>query len=73
MTKAKFFWSQSTLLYFRGLLSYQYDENRNKIYKVDSKVNKLIDTYVRWDCQLEEAETYEELAEDLINQVYKYV
>ncbi len=56
----KFFWNLDTLEYFKELKS----ENENKFF------NELIN-FVKYECDLEEGETYEDLQVDLLNQIEK--
>ena len=54
----KFFWNLDTLEYFKELKS----ENENRFF------NELI-SFVKYECDLEEGETYEDLQVDLLNQI----
>ena len=54
----KFFWNLDTLEYFKELKS----ENENRFF------NELIN-FVKYECDLEEGETYEDLQVDLLNQI----
>jgi len=54
----KFYWNLDTLEFFKELKN----QNENEFYR---KVNE----FVKYECDLEENETYEDLQVDLINQV----
>ena len=54
----KFFWNVDTLEYFKELKS----QNENEFFR---KVNE----FVKYECDLEEGETYEDLQVDLLNQI----
>lgn len=54
----KFYWNLDTLEFFKELKN----QNENEFYK---KVNE----FVKYECDLEENETYEDLQVDLINQI----
>ena len=56
----KFFWNVDTLEYFKELKS----ENENRFF------NEVMN-FVKYECDLEDGETYEDLQVDLINQVNK--
>lgn len=54
----RFYWNEDTLQYFKELKN----QNKNEFYR---KVNE----FVKYECDLEENETYEDLQVDLINQI----
>ncbi len=54
----KFYWNLDTLEFFKELKN----QNENEFYR---KVNE----FVKYECDLEENETYEDLQVDLINQI----
>ena len=54
----KFYWNVDTLEYFNELKN----QNKNEFYR---KVNE----FVKYECDLEENETYEDLKVDLFNQI----
>ena len=54
----KFYWNLDTLEFFKELKN----QNENEFYR---KVNE----FVKYECDLEETETYEDLQVDLINQI----
>ena len=54
----KFYWNEDTLEFFKELKN----QNENEFYR---KVNE----FVKYECDLEDGETYEDLQVDLINQV----
>lgn len=54
----KFYWNVETLEFFKELKN----QNENEFYR---KVNE----FVKYECDLEENETYEDLQVDLINQI----
>lgn len=54
----KFYWNEETLEFFKELKN----QNENEFYR---KVNE----FVKYECDLEENETYEDLQVDLINQI----
>lgn len=56
----KFFWNVDTLEYFKELKS----ENENRFFYE-------IMNFVKYECDLEEGETYEDLQVDLLNQIEK--
>jgi len=58
--KNKFHWNEETLEFFKELKN----KNENEFYK---KVNE----FVKYECDLEENETIEDLQTDLINQINK--
>ena len=53
----KFFWTEDTLEHFKDL----YKENIKYYYKA-------IEQFVKYDCTLEDGETYEDLMVDLVKQ-----
>lgn len=59
-TEYKFCWNEDTLEYFKNLSSHA----------TKSRVQKEVQEFVEIDCHLEDGETYEMLANDLINQIY---
>ena len=56
----KFYWNEETLEFFKELKN----QNENEFYR---KVNE----FVKYECDLEENETFEDLQVDLINQINK--
>ena len=54
----KFYWNVDTLEFFKELKN----QNENEFYR---KVNE----FVKYECDLEENETYEDLKVDLFNQI----
>ena len=57
----KYHWNKDTLDYFHDL----YNESEDKFY------NKIIE-FVKYECDLEDGETYEDLMVDLIEQSKSY-
>jgi hypothetical protein len=56
-TKNQFYWNDETIEYFKEL--YSKDENNYR----------ELWNFVKYECDLEDGETYEMLANDLINQI----
>ena len=56
----KFYWNVETLEFFKELKN----KNENEFYR---KVNE----FVKYECDLEENETFEDLQIDLLNQIEK--
>jgi len=55
--KNRFYWNEDTLEHFKEV----YTKNKNDYYL-------KIEEFVKYNCDLEEGETYQDLIEDLINQ-----
>jgi hypothetical protein len=56
----RFYWNEDTLDYFSDLAK-----------ESEDKFLKKAESFVRYECDLEDGETYEDLLVDLINQVYE--
>ena len=59
----KFHWDEDTISYFVDL--YDLDGEHHMM-------NRILE-YVKYECQLEDGETYEDLNVDLINQVFEAI
>jgi len=57
MQTKEFYWNTPTIEYFRGL------------YSEDEKNYRELWDFVKYECDLEDGETYEMLANDLINKI----
>lgn len=58
----KYTWSEDTLDYFNGAMDW----------KTSSELHEEIQEFVRWDCQLEDDETEQDLIDDLYEALGKY-
>ena len=63
MTVKKYYWDSNTIEYFVDL--YDLDGEHHML-------NRIL-KYVKYECQLEDGETYEDLNVDLINQVFEAI
>lgn len=63
MTIKKYYWDSDTIEYFVDL--YDLDGENHML-------NRILE-YVKYECQLEDGETHEDLIVDLINQVFEAI
>ncbi len=59
MKKFKYYWDEETINHFQALTSISSGE----------EVYEAIQEYVETECQLEENEVYQDLIDDLVNQI----